>query len=66
MAAIVTLGRASGEVSPDGLVSIGEGALTLSWGGGVYADTISQLITEADKVLAGLGRRLAFGRAPEQ
>lgn len=63
MAAIAALARASGEVSPDGLVSIGEGALSLSWGGGPYQETITNLKEEASKLLAGITRRLNIGRA---
>ena len=66
LSAIATLALASGEVSPDGLVSIGEGALSLSWGGGPYQETISRLIEESDKIIASLGRRLHFGSAENQ
>lgn len=66
IAAISTLGLASGEVSPDGLVSISEGALSLSWGGGPYQETISRLIEETDKILGSIPRRLHFGSAENQ
>ena len=60
IAAMYTLALAAGDVSPDGLVSISEGALSLSWGGGPYMETIDKLIQEGDKLLKGIGRRMHF------
>lgn len=61
MAAINALGLAAGTASPSGLTSITEGALSLSWGGGPYRDTIADLQAQADRILARIiGRRLSY------
>ena len=66
LAAISTLARASGEVSPDGLVSINEGALSLSWGGGPYMETVQLLERQAQAYLTKIGRFLKVGSADIQ
>lgn len=57
MAAIQTLGYAAGVTSPDGLVSINEGALSLSWGGGPYQDTITNLTNQANASIEKILKR---------
>ena len=59
MAAINGFGLAAGEKNPDDLVSINEGALSLSWGSGLYQNDIKLLTEQANAILEdAIGRRL--------
>ena len=61
MAAIDTLNQDAGRVTPDGLTSITEGALSLNWGAGAHAETIKNLTEKANKILReDIGKRLQF------
>lgn len=63
IASIPTMAMAAGVASPQGLTSISEGALSLSWGGGPFQETVAQNKAEADALLRKIGRRTSFGSA---
>lgn len=63
MAAVMGYGYAAGVASPEGLVSISEGALSLSWGGGPYAQQITDLKVQIQTTLTLIGRRILYGSA---
>lgn len=58
LAAVYTLAYAAGIASPQGLVSIAEGALSLSWGGGPFQETVALLERQIKDVYATIGRRM--------
>ena len=57
MAAIMALSNAAGVTSADGLVSISEGSLSLSWGSGPYMDTIGLLERQVNALLLKVVRQ---------